>query len=207
MAAEQMPEGLIKSELNQPSRDPLSDTSIILARGMELLHREDNPSEAAIVLQQALNVAKQRGLRNPCVFLGTTWKAEALRIVAERAPEGRARVAALKQARRAVRTSLFTTRWYLTSRPHALRESAILSTLEGNASKARRYFEASLKLARQQAAAFEVAQTELAMGEAGLRFAWPNAAQQVESATREIARIRGFAKRDTLPPSAKGDDR
>ncbi len=195
-APEQVPEGLITSELNQPSKDPLSDTSIILARGLELLHREDNPREAAKVLQESLDVARKRGLRNPCVFCGLTWKTEALRIVAEREPEGPARTAALKQARKAARNALFATRWYLTSRPQALREKALISVLEGNESKARRYFEESIQLARQQDATYEVARSELAQGEAGLKFDWPDAEQQVASASQEIARIRHFATVD-----------
>lgn len=193
-AAEQVPEGLITSELGQPSKDPLSDVSIIIARAQELLLREDNPREAAIFFQKGLDVARKRGLRNPCVFCALTWKTQALRIVAEREPEGPVRKAALKQARKASRHSLLTTRFYATSRPQALREMALICALEGYESKARRYFDESLRLAQQQHAAYEIARTELARGEAGLRFGWPDAEQQIAVGQREIDRIRKFTE-------------
>ncbi|MBC8353810.1 MAG: protein kinase [Planctomycetes bacterium] len=205
-APEQVPDGLITAELQKSPGDPLSDTSIILARGLELLLREDNPREAANVLLDALNVAKKRGLRNPCVFCGLAWRAETLRIVAEREPAGRARNAVMKQARRAVRHALITTRLYLTSRPHALRENANLHTLADNETRARQAFDASLQLARQQEAKYEVARTELARAEAGLKFGWSDAEAQLESAKQEISRITGFVLSGTMQESHQRPD-
>ena len=193
-AQEQIPDGMITEELQNSPGDPLSETAIILAHGMELLLREDNPGEAAKVIQKALDVAKKRGLRNPCVFCGLAWRAEALRIVAEREPAGRARTAALKQARQAVRQALRTTRLYRTSRPHALREQANLDVLVGNETRALRAFEASLQLARQQEAKYEIARTELALAKAGLQFGWPDAEAQFESAQQTINTIRAFVR-------------
>jgi tetratricopeptide (TPR) repeat protein len=223
-AVEQVPEGLITSELDQPSKGPLSDVSIIPARALELLHREDNPREAAKFFQKGLDVGRKRGLRNPCVFCAVSWKTQALRnqrlfilnafgadrrrksdpvfrintprvrIVAEREPAGAARTVALKQARKSARHALLTTRLYLTSRPHALREKALISALEGKEAKARRYFDESFRLARQQEAAYEIASTELARGEAGLKFGWPVDEAQMAGAKQELARIREFTE-------------
>ena len=167
---------------------------MIIARAQELLLREDNPREAAEFFQKGLDVARKRGLRNPCVFCAVTWRTQALRIVAEREPEGPARKAALKKARKASRHSLLTTRMYVTSRPQALREMALIRALEGNESKARRYFDESLRLARQQEAAYEIARTELARGEASLKFGWPDAEEQIAAGQREINRIRKFTE-------------
>lgn len=193
-AARQVPEGLIISELDQPSRDPLSDVAIILARGQELLLREDNPREAAEYFQRGLVVARKRGLRNPCVFCAMTWKTKALRIVAERESEGPTRTAALKQARKAARYALLTTRMYLTSRPEALREKALICALDGKEARARRYFDESLRLAQEQEASYEIARTELARGEAGLKFGWPVDNEQMAAAEQEVARIRKFTE-------------
>ena len=81
-----------------------------------------------------------------------------------------------------MRGALLTTRLYATSRPHALRELAIISAMEGKESRARRAFEQSLALAQQQEAVYEVARTQLAFGEAGVRFGWPKSEQRAESA-------------------------
>ena len=177
-----LPEGALQIECDRERNDPLSSSAAILGRGLELMLREDKPAEAALMIQKSLDVAKQRGLRNPCIFCGVTWKATALRIVAEREPEGPARQKALAEATKAVRAALWLTKLYLTVRPMALRERGMIAVLKGKENEARRFFDRSLQYAQRQEAAYEYAQTALARGEAGLKFGWSDAEQQVAEA-------------------------
>lgn len=186
-------EGLIQSELERERLDPLSASAIIQARGLEFLHREDNPTEAARLIGDSLRLAFRRGFRNPFVFCGYSWHAEALRLVAEREPPGRSRSKAIKVAKRAARRALFETWLYRTSRARALREMGIISALEGKAAKARKYLISSQQVAESQEAVFEAARTRLAMGKAGLEFGWPGAQQNVDEAEATIAAITSFS--------------
>ena len=161
---------------------------------MELLLHEDKPAEAAQVLQDSLDVAKRRGLRNPCVFAGVTWKATALRIVAEREPAGPARREALQAAKRATRDALKITKSYLACRAQALREAALVNVLEDRPNRARRFFEESLQVAEQQDATYEYAKTLVSRGEAGLRFDWDGADVQLAEGRSQVTAHEDFEK-------------
>ncbi len=184
-----IPRGAIQKELDRKREDPLSIAGAVYARGLELLLCEDNPAEAAKVLQDCLDRAKKRGLRNVCIFSAMTWKATALRIVAERESEGPDRQRALHAAKKACHAALKITKSYLACRPHALRETGIVATLEGNQDQARRSFAESLQVAEQYGARYDHAKTTLAQGEAGLKFGWPNAAEQVAQAAASIKKL------------------
>ena len=195
-AAHSLPEGALQIECERERDDPLSSSAALQGRGLELLFREDKPSEAANMIQKSLDLAKKRGLRNACIFCGVTWKAMALRIVAQRAPEGPERQKAIDDAMKAVRNALRITKKYLTVRPMALRERGILATIVGHEGEARRFLEASLDYAQKQGASYEYAKTELAKAEAGLVFGWPDAEQQLASVQNKDRRNRGgFGRR------------
>ncbi|MFM9961022.1 MAG: serine/threonine-protein kinase PknK [Planctomycetaceae bacterium] len=184
-----VPPGAIKTEMERDRVDPLAITSTFFTRGLELLLCEDKPQEAADMFQKMLNEANRREFRDCCLYAAMTWKVTALRIVAERAAEGSARRRALRYAKRALRAALSKTKSYRACRPHALREGGILATLEGDEKSARQFFEESLQVAQQHAALFDLAKTQLARGEAGLKFGWPDAESQVQQARAQIAEI------------------
>lgn len=189
-----IPPGAIQKELARDREDPLSIAGAVYARGLELLLCEDNPAEAAHVLQESLDRARKRGLRNVCIFSAASWKATALRMVAERAPKGQERKRAVKAARRACREALRMTRSYQACRPHALRESGIVAVLEGSEAAARRLFDESLAVADRHGARYEHAKTSRARGEAGMHFGWDGAARQAAEATalvRELENVTG----------------
>lgn len=168
--------------------------SAVLACGLELLLCEDNPAEAAKVLQDCLDRAKKRGLKNVCIFTAITWKATALRIVAERSPAGAARQHALRAAKKGCHAALKITKSYLACRPHALRETGIVAALEGNEEQSRRSFAESLQVAEQYDARYDLAQTQLAQAEAGIKFGWPGSLEQaVEARTviKELENVEG----------------
>jgi serine/threonine protein kinase/tetratricopeptide (TPR) repeat protein len=187
-----IPAGAIQTELERQREDPLTIAAAVYARGLELLLCDDQPKEAAQVLQESLDRAKKLGLRNVCLFSAVTWKATALRIAAEREPEGTARKRALREATQAVRAALKITEKYQACRPHALREQGMIAASAGEQDQARRFFDVSLRVADAQEARYERAKTLLARGEAGLKFGWPEAAKQIEQARSTIAAIEDF---------------
>jgi serine/threonine protein kinase len=188
-APHQIPRGAIQKELDRKREDPLSIAAAVYARGLELLLCEDNPAEAAKVLQDCLDRAKKRGLRNVCIFSALSWKATALRIVAERTSEGPGRTRALSAARKACQAALKITKSYLACRPHALRETGIVAALEGHAEQARQSFVASLRVAEQYEARYDHAKTRLAQAEAGLTFGWPGSEEHAVEARAEIKEL------------------
>ena len=185
-----LPEGALQIECDRVREDPLSSAAALQGRGLELLLREDKPAEAAVMLDRSLDVARQKGLRNPCIFCGVSWKAMALRIVAEREPDGTARQAALTVARKAVRDALRITKKYLTTRPMALRERGMIAVLLGKQDEARQFFDQSLASANRQEAVWEQTQTELARAEAGLKFGWPDAERKAADARALLAEMK-----------------
>ncbi len=184
-----LPEGVIQQELTRDREDPLTLAGVVYARGLELLLREDNPAEAAQFFQETLRKAKKLGVRNVCIFSAATWKATALRMVAERAGDSSARRSHLRNARKAVDKALRITRSYLACRPHALREAGLIAAMAGRQAFARKCFEESLSVAEQYNARYDAAKTKLAYGQAALKFGWFDAEQQVAQAKAEIEEI------------------
>lgn len=187
-----LPEGTIESELKRERCDPLSTSAVIQARGLEKLIREDNPIEAAKWLKDGLDYAWRKMFRNPYIYCGYAWRAEALRVVAEREPKGASQRKAIKAAIKAARTALWITKLYHTSRAQALREMGTLLAMQGRAEKAHRYFDESIRVGKSQDATYELAKTRFFRGRAGVQFGWEDAEQEYSEAEREISRITAF---------------
>ena len=111
---------------------------------------------------------------------------------AEREPPGPARDRALRNAKQAVDKALKITKKYLACRPQALREQGLIAALNGQSDQSKRSFEESLKVADAHEARYEHAKTMLAMGEAGIKFGWPDAESQVSQATAVIKTLEDF---------------
>lgn len=186
-AARTLPDGALQRECEREREDPLSESAAIQGRGVELLMKEDKPAEAAVVLEKSLAVARQRGIRNPAIFCGVTWKALALRRVAEREPDGPSKAVAIVEARKAASAALRITKRYRTSRAEALREAARVAVLMRDDRKARRLFHDSLRTAIEQEAAYEVARTELALAEFELKLGTADAEERVKAAQNKVA--------------------
>ena len=186
------PEGEMQAEVDRPREDTTSGALAIQGRGLEILYREDDPQRAAKVLQDSLDLCKSKGVRNVCVFASATWKVTAIRIAAEREPEGPARQRVIKQASKAARAALKITKQYLTCRAHLLRECGSIAVLAEHEQQARQYFDASIELAEAQGARRERAKSMSARGEAGLKFGWPDAAQQVAEARPLLKQMENF---------------
>ncbi len=187
-----IPPGAIEAELGRPREDPLTIVAMVYAKGLELLLCDDQPREAAKVLEDSLAQARRLGARNVCLFSAATWKATALRMTAEREPDGPVRQRAIGEALQAVRAALKITKKYRACRSHALRERALIAELAGNEDQARRFFDQSLQSAEAYQARYDQAKTLLARGQAGKKFGWPDSADQIAQAQTALSEIEDF---------------
>jgi diguanylate cyclase (GGDEF)-like protein/PAS domain S-box-containing protein len=94
---------------------------------------------------------------------------------------------ALRRAARAARAADRLSRSYRNNRPHALRERALVASLQGRSKKAGRFMARSLTVAEEQGAAYEAALTRCAA--ARLAAARGDAGTAAELAQAEAARI------------------
>jgi eukaryotic-like serine/threonine-protein kinase len=143
-------------------------------------------SEAAEAFQQAYAVARAAGVCNTYVVPSLPWLATALRMQAEQvastSPTESRRLR--KRAQAAASKGLRLTRRFQNDLPHALRENAILAALAGCGKRARKLFDESLRVAERQKARYEHALTQIALGQAGLRFGWNDAEAALQEGTR-----------------------
>lgn len=187
-----LPPGAIQQELQRDRDDPVPTLAAVYARGLELLLAENNPKEAATVLQSSLDSGTKRGVRNVCLFSAAAWVSTALRTAAENESGASAGRLILRDAKKAVRKALRITKKYVATRPHALREAGLIAALEGREDQAKKFFEDSLQVANEHHARYEIAQTNLARGMTALKFGRPDAELEVAAAQEQIAVIRNF---------------
>ena len=179
-----VPPQVVQTELERLSEDVHTAAEVLQADGVRLL-AEGRPADAAAVLQRAFDLVRQKGLKQEYVAPILPWLATALRLELEQTPswsptwKGRSR-----RARTTVRRARRMARSYKNNLPHALREDALLSAMRGRPRRARRLLEESLRVADQQGARWEHAQSLLARGELGLQLAWDGAAVDVEAGRR-----------------------
>ena len=188
------PEGTIAKEVLRERQDPLTQCTILQARALEQLGREDDPEGAAATFKQCMDLAWSKMFRNPYIFCGYAWRAESLRILAERLPEGSERTRALKKARKAARIAIFISWQYHLSRTQALREMGTILAMQGHSVKARLQLDDAIRVAQQQDARYELAKAQLARGKAAHKFGWDGGDEMIAQAEQEIA---------SRPPSGK----
>lgn len=183
---------LIETEYARHREDPLSSVQLIQAHGIKVLLGDDDPEKAVGLFEKARRDAATRGLQNTYVMANHAWLTTSLRLLAERSENGSARQRQfLKQAKATCRKAVRVSRRFQNNLAHALRENAILAAMEGREKVARKLFAESLATAERQHAKYQHAQTLLAHGEAGLKFDWPNAAEEVSLSRKLIEEIEG----------------
>jgi PAS domain S-box-containing protein len=181
---------MIQAELRRPTGDVQRTAQVLTAEGVRLFH-QGRLDEATEVFAGAQAQVSRAGIRNAWVAPLLPWLATTLRQQVEKnsfLTRGRRRNlwrrawAAARQGRRLARR-------FQNELPHALREIALLLALRGRYRRARRYFQESLAVARQQGAAYEHAQTLLAQGRVGLELGWPAAATEKAEAEQALQAI------------------
>lgn len=196
---------------DEPSRveryrkvEDLSTLSEVMQGEAVRLLRQERPAQAAAVLERAHRMVKEAGLRQEYVAPIDPWLATALRLELERTPlyASERRRELLRRAIRAARSGLRTARKYRNNLPHALRERGLLYAAAGHPRRAVRLLDESLRLAQQQQARHERAQTLLARGRLGVELGLPRAAEQVAEAERELGEME--SPLEALAPRAPG---
>ncbi len=179
-----IPQAIIEAELARKRCDAQGTVQVLFAHGVQL-YGAGKLEEAAQRFEEAAAYARRIRIRNAYTLSCLPWLATCRRRLVEQCEDrvpGR-RQELLHEARRAALRALKAVRQFKCDLPHALREYAMVLTLEGKHWRARRMFGKSLKLAERQGARYEYAQTLLAWGRVGKVIGWPDADQQVQTAT------------------------
>ena len=136
-----------------------------MANGLRLLGAS-RPVEAVAILDKTAVELRDAGLMSTELLSELdVWRTTAWRRAALEAETPAERATALAQARRCLRSALWTTVRFRNGLPHALREAGRLAALAGNPRLARAELDASLSMALSHEQAAQVAMTRLVRGE------------------------------------------
>jgi signal transduction histidine kinase/tetratricopeptide (TPR) repeat protein len=196
-----LPRSLLEAELANPSADPQSRAGVLMSEAIRQLHEGDTEG-AVTTLEQAERLVEHAHLRSEYVAPVPGWLATALRRrlegISSFAPARRAQL--LAQAGRTAERAHKLARTYRNNLPHALRERGLLAAMSGHPRKARRWLDQSLRVAEELKMRHERAQTLLARGQAGQELGWPEAAEDLKTATRELQEMeQGLAEESQAP--------
>jgi two-component system sensor kinase len=186
----QVPENLIKNALECNRRDAQGTTQVLLADGVRLMALSQH-EQAESRFEEALTIARQKGMMNAYVAPNLSWLASALRCQVEKQPSYalNQRRALMGRAAAAVRRALWMARWLQNDLPHALRECGRILALKGKTRQAFRCFAKSQAVAARQGAKYELAQTLLADGQLRKTLGEGDADRQIARAQAELAAI------------------
>ena len=153
-----VPEDLIEKELSRLKSDVMTTLSVLETKGIRLIYLNDY--KAAIhVLKEAFDKMVSSNIRIEYIGSIPLYYATALRKQLETVPihfhEGRK--SDLKELKKACQAALKWGERFPNNLPHALREMALLKSLEFKPRSAVKLLKKSIQLAVKQSAAFEVA--------------------------------------------------
>lgn len=194
-----VPQDTVRTELEREDQfDKQGMAQVMLAEGVRLLLDEDDPQAAAEILEKGHRVAEEAGIRNAWVSPLLPWLATALResaaLVSDFHPQERRQL--LRRAEDVARRGLKEARKFRNDLPHALREVALLASLNGVVDVARQKFQESLDVARSQGADYEYALTLRARAQVGQVLSWPGADQELAVAMEQIDSMCGTDESD-----------
>ncbi|EPX60986.1 hypothetical protein D187_001638 [Cystobacter fuscus DSM 2262] len=200
--------GLLDEGLADAGLDTQTHTGLLQVEALRRM-REEDLEGAVATLETAHRMVEKAKLRNEYVTPVGPWFITALRLLASRvsplAPHRRA--ALLKRAWLVEKHSRSSAEAFRNNLAHLLRERGLLHAMEGHPRRARRWLDDSLRVAESLKMRHEAAQTRLARGQVGQELGWPGAAEDLETARRELQEMeQGLG---TSGPSAldKGPER
>ena len=164
-----IPKELVEAARRHQTGDVHAAAEIAMADACRLL-RDGSPDRAVAVLRESQAQIEAKGLRQEYVAPVLPWLATALRRQVEEthAWAPRERRALLREARVAARRALRIAFTYRNNLPHALREAGLIAALDGRERAARERLAESLRVAEEQGALWERAQTRLALAQLNL---------------------------------------
>ncbi len=186
----QVPPDVLQTELQRSRADIHVSAQVMFAEGVRLFML-DHVEEAAIVFQNAYQLAESGGVKSAWTVPLRPWLASALRRQAEKSVDLSGRKAILKRAWRVAKKAVRIARTFQNDLPHALREAGLIVAMQSNARQARAYLDESLAIAERQGAKFEFAQTLLARGHVGQQQGWLEAPQDLATARQSLHSLGG----------------
>jgi signal transduction histidine kinase/DNA-binding response OmpR family regulator len=164
-----IPEGILSQELHRQRPDAQGAAQVLLAEGVRQVGA-GHFAEAAGTFRQAIATAERAGVCNTYVAPNYVWLATALRCQAEQVSvfARERRIHLLRTALHATRRAMRIARKARNDLPHTLREAAILAAMQGRSRASQRLFGASLQVAHEQQAYYEIALTRFAMARVAL---------------------------------------
>lgn len=177
----------VRAALANLTSDVHTSAEVLQAEAIRELAAGDSLA-AVEALQQADRLVRRAGLRQEYVAPVTPWLTTALRRAAQ-SPEvaGSERRRRARRARRASRRARRLARFYRNNLPHVLREQGLLAADAGFSRRARRLLDQSMRVAEQQGARYEHAQSAVSMGELAVAQGWPDGNATLAEGTRMLA--------------------
>ena len=191
----QLPLEWIESAFATPHLDVHSRIELLQAKAIVEL-RNGRPEPALAALQEARQLVIEKNFWQEHTAPVLPWMATALRARIERLPAlaSHARKSAIADHRQAARRAQWISLRFPNNAPHALRERGYAEALAGRPRRARHYIEKSMRRARSQGAALELALSEAAWGEVGSWNTWPGAEERRLAAVARVSEISGAGK-------------
>ncbi len=158
-----IPPELVRELLAHESEDAQTTAELHLADA--LVHRAAGDLPAAVeCLERSIRTINDAGLRQEYIVPVFPWYATLLRELAESTPQHAPdlRVRRLRAAARAARHAIRWSRFYRNNEPHARREAALIASLQGHASRARRSLDKAMAAAERNGALYEQALNRVA---------------------------------------------
>jgi two-component system sensor kinase len=164
----QVPEDIIRAELERSSEDVLTIASVMQAEGVRLLGAGEAHA-AVTAFEESQRLFRQAGMKNAGVSPVRPWLLTALRRAAEATHDAdrRGRAALLRRARSVARQAGRRARLYPNDLPHVLRERAHLAALGGRRRRAQILLDRSFEIAIRQGAQAELLRTRISRGQLG----------------------------------------
>ena len=191
-ADKSLPQEALAIELQRVRHDAQGTAQVMLAQGVRQIGAK-RFVDAATTLQEALDIASRQGVKNAYVVPCWAWLATALRSEAESArwTTPHQRIPRLRRADKVARMAVFIAHWFRNDLPHALREQALISSMQGQSRRSARLINRSLKIATQQKAQYEYFRSLAVRGRIGVELGWPGSEADIAEAERGLRSLRG----------------
>ena len=178
-----IPVHIIEEELARRPTNAHRTAQLQLALGVK--HFYDNRfSNARNEFGKAIDLLQKSGVRNAYVSSLYPWYCSAMRRQIETRVyrSERVRKRDIRMLKRRAKTALKIAQKFPGELPHAWREYAAACGIGGDEAKSKKAFDHSLKIAFEQGASFEYAQTLRLSAEFGAELHWPEADRQLDEA-------------------------
>ena len=187
----EIPEDVMALEMSRVRPDAQGTAQTMLGEGVRVL-ATGTPKQAAEVFHSAFTLASKAGVCNAYVAPNLTWYVTALRRQAQEVSPFHpwSNHDLIRKAFRVCRKAVRMARRFPNCLPHVLRERGLLLAMQELHQAALVSLQESLKVAKEQQAAYEVEQTQLAIAQVRLAMGIPEAQREIEQAELQLAKRR-----------------